>query len=83
MTKSGQKMWTERIRLDHKHVYLIYRPEGFYSTKDQLVKFLPLHKANVSARMSLAWDGSLQTRLMMVRPNDVIIKRFDVDVKND
>jgi hypothetical protein len=83
MTKAGQHMWIERIKLDKKHVYLIYKPTGLQSHKDKLVQFLPIHKGNIKSRIPIAWDGSLLTRLLMVYPSDVLIKRFEVDIKND
>jgi hypothetical protein len=83
MTKAGQKMWLDRIRMDTKHVYLIFNPSFLQSNKGKSVLFLPIHKGNIKQRTNVAWDGSLLTRLMMVKQRDVLIKRYDVDIKND
>lgn len=83
MTTAGKAMWINRIKLDKNHVYLIHKPGGLINYKGSPVQFLPIHKGNVNSRAKIAWDGSLQTRLIMVRPKDVLFKHFSIDWKND
>lgn len=81
MTKSGAKMWVDRIKLDRKHAYLIYRPQGF-ELDGGTVYFLPIGHHNVAHRARLAWDGSLKTRLIMLNLKDPLLRKFNVDLKN-
>lgn len=85
MTRSGQKMWMKRIALDQHHIFLIYRPGGFEVTQEVMgkevkveVPFVPIRKATLKSRVTLAWDGSLHTRLIMVNPKDPLIKHYNL-----
>lgn len=94
MTPKGKAMWIKRITLDHKHVYLLTNPDGIRSErvmhenkgkedKPDRLMFVPVHAHNLKWRTQQAWDSSLKTRLLMVKKDDVIIRRYNVDVKND
>ncbi len=79
MTESGKKMWASRMLMDHKHAYLIYSPHGFDAeVKGKVVSmpFFKVDKYNHKVAVKLAWDGSLTTRLLAVKPNDPILKRY-------
>lgn len=84
MTMKGKTMWMKRITYDHKHVYLLTNPTGLYSpNKNQVMMFLPVHDHNIKEREKLAWDGSLKTRLIMVNKSDIVLRRYNIDIKND
>ena len=92
MTISGKAMWMKRIQLDHRHIYLITNPDGIYSEgqtqqdpdkKDVKLMFVPIHAHNMKWREKQAWDGSMKTRLLMVNKEDSLLRRYNVDIKND
>lgn len=79
-TPGGKDIWMNRINYDHSNVVLLYsleakakerfdNPEGDYQV---------INQHNIKQLQAVIWDGNTDTRLLLVKRKDPMLRRFNL-----